>query len=57
MEAQSYPVLKSWRTKMRNFVIGTLFGIVIATIGFTGISKLLDNGVKIVKDLTIEGAK
>jgi hypothetical protein len=42
---------------MRNFVIGTLFGIVIATIGFTGISKLLDNGVKIVKDLTIEGAK
>jgi len=34
---------------MKNFLIGTVFGIIVATIGFSGIAKLLDNGVEKVK--------
>ena len=39
---------------MRNFVIGRIFGIVVATVGFSGIAKLLDNGVTKVKTITQE---
>jgi hypothetical protein len=42
---------------MRNFILGTLFGIVIATVGFTGIAKLLDNGVNKTKAIVQEQAK
>ena len=41
---------------MRNFVIGSIFGIVVATVGFSGIAKLLDNGVNKVKTITQEQA-
>jgi len=39
---------------MKNFFIGTIFGIVIATVGFSGIARLLDNGVNKVKQVTVE---
>jgi hypothetical protein len=42
---------------MKNFLIGTVFGIIVATIGFSGIAKLLDNGVEKVKQVTVEQAK
>ena len=42
---------------MKNFILGTIFGIVIATIGFGGIARLLDNGVNKVKQVTIEQVK
>jgi hypothetical protein len=42
---------------MRNFILGTIFGIVVSTIGFSGIAKLLDNGVNKVKQVTVEQAK
>jgi hypothetical protein len=42
---------------MKNFLLGTLFGIVIATIGFSGVAKLLDSGVNKVKEITIEQAR
>jgi len=42
---------------MKNFIIGTIFGIVIATIGFGGVARLLDNGVNKVKQVTIEQVK
>jgi len=42
---------------MRNFLIGTVFGIVIATVGFSGIAKMLDNGLAKTKEIAIEGAK
>ena len=42
---------------MKNFLIGTVFGIIIATVGFSGIAKLLDNGVEKVKQVTVEQAK
>ena len=42
---------------MRNFLIGTVFGIVIATVGFSGIAKMLDNGIQKTKAIAVEGAK
>lgn len=42
---------------MRNFILGTVFGIVVATIGFTGIARLLDKGVEKTKEIAVEGAK
>lgn len=42
---------------MKNFLVGTVFGIVISTVGFSGITKLLDNGVTKVKEVTQEQVK
>ena len=42
---------------MRNFILGTVFGIVIATVGFSGIARLLDKGVDTVKTQTQDLAK
>ena len=39
---------------MGRFIAGAIFGIVVATIGFTGIVKLLDNGVSKVKETVKE---
>jgi hypothetical protein len=39
---------------MRNFILGTLFGIVIATIGLTGLAGLLDNGINKLKSTISE---
>lgn len=39
---------------MRNFIVGTIFGIVVATIGFSGIAKLADNGVQKIKQMSAE---
>ena len=30
---------------MKAFVLGTVFGILICTVGLSGIAKILDNGV------------
>jgi hypothetical protein len=42
---------------VRNFLIGTVFGIVVATVGFSGIAKMLDNGIEKTKAIAVEGAK
>ena len=42
---------------MKNFILGTVFGIVISTIGFSGIAKLLDNGVNKTKTIVQEQVK
>ena len=42
---------------MKSFILGLLFGIVISTVGFSGIAKLIDNGVDRVKQVTVEQAK
>ena len=34
---------------MKNFIIGTIFGLVIATVGFSGIANILDRGVNTLK--------
>lgn len=42
---------------MKNFLFGTVFGIVIATVGFGGIARMLDNGIEKTKAIAVEGAK
>jgi hypothetical protein len=42
---------------MKSFFLGTVFGIVIATVGFSGIAKILDNGIQKTKDIAVETAK
>ena len=42
---------------MKTFIIGTVFGVIIATVGFSGIAKMLDNGVEKTKAIAIEQAK
>lgn len=39
------------------FVLGVFVGIVIATIGFSGIARLLDRSVEKVKEVATEQAK
>ena len=34
---------------MKSFILGTIFGIVIATVGFSGIARMLDNGTETAK--------
>jgi hypothetical protein len=42
---------------MKTFIIGTVFGIVVATVGFSGIAKMLDNSIEKTKAIAIEQAK
>lgn len=42
---------------MKNFFIGTLFGLILATVGFSGIARMLDKSVDIVKTQSQELAK
>lgn len=42
---------------MKNFILGTIFGLVIATVGFSGIARILDHGVDKIKTQSVELAK
>ena len=42
---------------MRSFIAGTIFGLVLATVGFSGIARMLDKGVDTVKTQSQEMAK
>ena len=42
---------------MKAFIAGTVFGLVLATVGFSGIAKMLDRGVDTVKETSVEMAK
>lgn len=42
---------------MKMFIIGTIFGIMVSTVGFSGIAKMLDNGIEKTKEIAVEGAK
>ena len=39
------------------FVIGTIFGLIIATVGFSSIARMIDKGVDSVKTQSQEMAK
>lgn len=41
---------------MKNFLLGTLFGIVVATVGLSGIAIMADNVVAKVKTFVQEQA-
>jgi hypothetical protein len=42
---------------MTKFIAGFILGIIVATVGFSGIAKLLDNGVNKVKEVATEKAQ
>jgi hypothetical protein len=42
---------------MKQFVLGTVFGLVLATVGFSGIARMLDKGVETVKTQSQELSK
>jgi hypothetical protein len=42
---------------MKAFIIGTVFGLVLATVGFSGIAKMLDRCEDTVKTQSQELAK
>jgi hypothetical protein len=42
---------------MKTFIMGTIFGIVVATVGFSGIARMLDNGVAKTKSIAVESSK
>ena len=42
---------------MKAFILGTAFGLVLATVGFSGIAKIMDKGVDTVKTHSQEMAK
>ena len=42
---------------MTAFIIGTVFGLVLATVGFSGIAKIMDKGVDTIKTQSTEMAK
>ena len=42
---------------MKGFIVGTVFGILICTVGLSGIARMLDNGVSKVQEVSKEAAK
>jgi hypothetical protein len=42
---------------MKMFIIGTVFGLILATVGFSGIANILDKGVQTVKTQSQDLAK
>ena len=42
---------------MINFIIGCILGFVVASVGFTGIAKALDNGLDTAKNISINVEK
>jgi hypothetical protein len=42
---------------MKMFIAGTIFGLILATVGFSGIARMLDRGVDTVKEKSVEMAR
>ena len=42
---------------MINLLVGFILGVVVSTVGFSGIAKMADRGVDKVKEVTIEQTK
>jgi len=42
---------------MTKLLVGFILGIVVSTVGFSGIAKMADNGVNKVKEVTQEQVK
>jgi len=43
--------------QMIKFVAGVVVGVVICTVGFSGVARMIDNGVNKVQEVTKEAAK
>jgi len=42
---------------MFKLFVGFILGIIVATVGFSGIARMLDNGVNKVKEVSVEQVK
>jgi hypothetical protein len=42
---------------MRNLIIGFILGLTVATVGFSGVARILDHGVEKVKSQSKELAQ
>jgi hypothetical protein len=42
---------------MKAFIAGTIFGLVVATVGFSGLARIFDNGVQKVQEVSKEAAR
>jgi hypothetical protein len=42
---------------MRNFVLGFIAGLIVATVGFTGVARMLDRGVQAVQEFSKEASQ
>jgi len=42
---------------MNNFIYGTIFGIIVATIGFSGVARIMDKAVDVTKTHAVELSK
>lgn len=42
---------------MMNFLIGAIFGVLIVTVGFAGVMKILDNSVNSIQETVKDMAK
>lgn len=42
---------------MKMFILGTVFGIIVSTVGFSGIARMVDNGIEKTKEIATETAK
>lgn len=42
---------------MKSFMVGVVFGIVLSTVGFSGLAKIVDNSLNQVKERSVEMAK
>ncbi len=42
---------------MKNFIAGAVFGLILATVGFSGIARIMDKGIETVKTQSQELAK
>ena len=42
---------------MRNLLIGFVLGLVVATVGFSGVARILDHGIETVKHQSKELAQ
>ena len=42
---------------MVKFAVGFVLGIVVATVGFSGVAKMMDSGVQQVQSVAKEAAK
>jgi hypothetical protein len=42
---------------MKTFILGTIFGIVLCTVGLSGLAKVFDNGVHKVQEVAKDAAQ
>jgi|694.fasta_scaffold09866_28 hypothetical protein len=39
---------------MGNFIIGTIFGIIVSQLGFSGVAKILDKAMYSIQEIAVD---